>query len=72
MDDFLFMRDEWINCCKGRRAACPHIKFGADEVRIRDDFDNEVVMSLQQFSDLVQTGQRRLVACFPPTLDEVD
>lgn len=61
---------DWVNCCKGRK--CPHIKLGDEEARIRDDFGNEVKMSLNQFSDLLDKGRELLVEWFPPTEDEVN
>jgi hypothetical protein len=40
---------EWTKCCRGRRSNCPQISIEGKTLHIRDDFGNEVQMSLEDF-----------------------
>ena len=61
---------EWTSCCKGRMG-CPEIRIDEHDVRIRDDFDNEIVMTHDQFLDVIATGADLLADLFPPVPEEI-
>ncbi|KKN49134.1 hypothetical protein LCGC14_0645820 [marine sediment metagenome] len=43
---------QWNRCCRGHRSNCPHVKVEGREIRIRDDNNNVIVLTLDQFQDV--------------------